>query len=887
MIRMAVEIPESLRDKEFRFIKIKPNQKVPLENGWQNENNYSWNDPEFERHLKSDGNYGILCGYNYLVVIDADSEKVSEKVREKLPDTFTVKSGGGGFHFYYKCKDLEKPIRLSGDNPGELGDVQSRGKQVIGPTSVHPEGDKYEVVRDREIAKVDKDELISALLPFISENDLKTRLGNKERDNDIEKFKSKIDVSNVIEEYVTRKRKGSHYWQGICPFHSDNNPSFTVYSDNYYCFGCGASGDVIDFIREKEDLDFLEAVERIGEITGVEIPEFGVGSENEVSRFGEIEDLVRVEVRITEVYRSGRDTRGDLQVRIDDNEYLEENQKVSRQNIRTLCNDIQDVENLSDEQVNEIFSLFAPLKTEVIKKAKKNSSKKKNTDDSESDDCSFDLLEDKLEEANREAEEILDSEQPLKRIKDHLDNIIAGEEKNKQFVFVNLLSGKVPSNEMKTFITAKGGSGGGKSTLSKIADFFETKDVGRFTAHALDYSDLEDYDILRIKELGDMDQEFQGVSTIKFLSSDDEGYKVEYSVRDESTGEMTTETHRIPPITLITSTTKIELDEQFGRRSWIVSPDESRDQTKRIGEFKAEKSRQEAEVDLGKREVTDYDYSQEVLSKVVDNLDLENVKVHVPFMDSIFKILNNENLRVRGDYDKVENFIKLYTLFHKRARPKISGNRKEVIFSTPEDAVEALKLASGPLKSMFGGIDRRIRKTLYALEEIGIDKFDSITKERRKELGENLDRSERTIRRYLDRLAEKDYAIKLGGGDSTREVVYKLLYDIEEIKSKIEGVFGHSEMPGKLLPQLAKKGRKYVESLLDNDEVKGKREVLKQFEDGSNFSALSGLFTIKPNTFPPTWNTHVQRKSRGNKPSKLENKEHKARHSEMSKYAKT
>ena len=62
---------------------------------------------------------------------------------------------------------------------------------------------------------------------------------------------------------------------------------------------------------------------------------------------------------------------------------------------------------------------------------------------------------------------------------------------------------------------------GGKTHLMRIADAFKTKSVGRFTAHALDYSNLQDYEVLRLKELGSMDQEFQGVSTVKFLSADD------------------------------------------------------------------------------------------------------------------------------------------------------------------------------------------------------------------------------------------------------------------------------------------------------------------------------------------------------------------------------
>ena len=70
------------------------------------------------------------------------------------------------------------------------------------------------------------------------------------------------DVESLIGSYVSLKRAGSNL-KGLCPFHSEKSPSFTVYpADNsFYCFGCGIGGNAITFIRQIEHLDYPDAVE--------------------------------------------------------------------------------------------------------------------------------------------------------------------------------------------------------------------------------------------------------------------------------------------------------------------------------------------------------------------------------------------------------------------------------------------------------------------------------------------------------------------------------------------------------------------------------------------------------------------------------------------------
>ncbi len=89
-------------------------------------------------------------------------------------------------------------------------------------------------------------------------------------DEDIARVRDASDIVAVVSEHVQLKRVGRR-WQGLCPFHSEKSPSFSVNQEEglYYCFGCGARGDVITFVREMDHLDFVDAVERLAGRFGV------------------------------------------------------------------------------------------------------------------------------------------------------------------------------------------------------------------------------------------------------------------------------------------------------------------------------------------------------------------------------------------------------------------------------------------------------------------------------------------------------------------------------------------------------------------------------------------------------------------------------------------
>ncbi len=88
----------------------------------------------------------------------------------------------------------------------------------------------------------------------------------------VEEVIARTDIVGLISSYISLRRAGANYL-GLCPFHSEKTPSFTVFAGNgnFYCFGCGAGGDAVNFVRRAENLDFEEAVEFLAKRAGITV----------------------------------------------------------------------------------------------------------------------------------------------------------------------------------------------------------------------------------------------------------------------------------------------------------------------------------------------------------------------------------------------------------------------------------------------------------------------------------------------------------------------------------------------------------------------------------------------------------------------------------------
>ncbi|WP_085832244.1 DNA primase [Clostridium merdae] len=93
-------------------------------------------------------------------------------------------------------------------------------------------------------------------------------------DDFLQELKSRSDITDVVSSYIDLRHSGRTY-SGICPFHSEKSPSFHIYPENgsFYCFGCGAGGDVITFVRRIENLDYMESIRLLAQRAGMTVPE--------------------------------------------------------------------------------------------------------------------------------------------------------------------------------------------------------------------------------------------------------------------------------------------------------------------------------------------------------------------------------------------------------------------------------------------------------------------------------------------------------------------------------------------------------------------------------------------------------------------------------------
>jgi hypothetical protein len=226
-------------DKEGKKIPI---GKSPIEQNWQEVANYLYHEIKFEEHIKLGLNYGVLCGEknNGLVVIDCDRQEVLDYVEKNLPKTFKVSSGEeGSAHFYFFVSGLKKKIVMNREGT-HYGEVQFTGSYVVGPNSIHPSGNKYEIKNDEDIATITEEELRSVVEKFTDEYENKRREAATEFSSYPALNTFGIKITDVIDPSGFRKIGNSEY-QGSNPWHGStngNNCCVNTAKDVAYCFRC-------------------------------------------------------------------------------------------------------------------------------------------------------------------------------------------------------------------------------------------------------------------------------------------------------------------------------------------------------------------------------------------------------------------------------------------------------------------------------------------------------------------------------------------------------------------------------------------------------------------------------------------------------------------------
>lgn len=244
-------VPYQLQNDSFGFVKLKPKSKIPLEQDWPNKP-HSFK--EAQEWLSKGGNYGVLGGFGNLIIIDADTQELEEVLKNHLPATFTVKTGKG-YHHYYLCSELNKKIVLK-QADSHHGEIISKGSQVVGPGSIHPESGKvYSIAADLPIKELSGENLFSQLSDFIT-----PEYPRKDPETEV----SNLSIVSVLEKAgIHLERKGTEL-RGSHPVHgSANNSNFCVSPEKnlWYCYRCGTGGGPVSLIGVLEGiLDCKDAV---------------------------------------------------------------------------------------------------------------------------------------------------------------------------------------------------------------------------------------------------------------------------------------------------------------------------------------------------------------------------------------------------------------------------------------------------------------------------------------------------------------------------------------------------------------------------------------------------------------------------------------------------
>lgn len=274
-------IPAQLQRPDLRFCLIRPSDKRPFEAGWQKDGgaNYGFDDLRLLQHV---GNYGVVGGFGGLVVLDADEpDRIKALIDHgALPDTFTVKTGGGGYHFYFISPDIKDKIVLKDKNGDHLGELQAWGAQVVGAGSVHPNGNLYEVVNDAPIAAIAASDLRAALDPVIPKkksNAVKLEEVAKKRRRaptatDADPF-ADVSILDVINVSGFEETGGQYF--GSHPVHGSETGHNLVVSPEKNSWWCGrhetGGGPALWIAVEEGIIDCSEA--RPGALTGAKFIE--------------------------------------------------------------------------------------------------------------------------------------------------------------------------------------------------------------------------------------------------------------------------------------------------------------------------------------------------------------------------------------------------------------------------------------------------------------------------------------------------------------------------------------------------------------------------------------------------------------------------------------
>ncbi len=263
-----IEIPDALKKEEFAFVLVESHGKKAVEVGWTNKI-HRFDDPILLSHLSRGGNYGVLCGYNNLLVVDFDDADVQAEVCQNLPNTLTILTGSGKLHKYFHCENVTS-FNVNNSVGERIADIQGKGRQVIAPNSIHPNGNIYSIVDTSPIADIEYAELKALFSKWdVDAPPEKTWSQIKSPPNPtLELIKTKIPISQLLQSYNIPTNRNPT----LCPLHSSKGGKCLSFNDSkglWHCFHCNKGGSIFDLFMLKENVDFNKSAEALAEKSGL------------------------------------------------------------------------------------------------------------------------------------------------------------------------------------------------------------------------------------------------------------------------------------------------------------------------------------------------------------------------------------------------------------------------------------------------------------------------------------------------------------------------------------------------------------------------------------------------------------------------------------------
>lgn len=416
---------------------------------------------------------------------------------------------------------------------------------------------------------------------------------------------------------------------------------------------------------------------------------------------------------------------------------------------------------LRDKIKNQVGERFARIEDETIRSMQQAVAKLR-TQKKQKEESTPEKRE-VPEEIKEKATEFLMDPLLLHRISQDLDKWIVGEKDTRLLKFVLDLSCKSKKDYAFQIISAD--SAAGKTWLTRHILGYLPKEwwrkVGRLTRTSLDYLRDQNFDLLWIQERRGGKE---AADSIRLSSVEDGGTKIWVTERNEETGRFETHEYTVPGRSIVTTTVNTNIDTQDLTRSWMLSVDESEQQTEQIHTYEAKDAEEPLEF---KKAIGNLEEDfRPVVHEALRQLNWDYVVV-LPFAADLKTFVDAKVLRSRRDFKKLIRLIRVVTLLYQKQRPTFQINDTKFLVSYPQDAYMALEIGVETFQRTAMGLDEREKDVMATLREGVVDLMTGIGKEThevnrtsltRREVAQKCRKSMTWAYNILQGLVDKGYA---------------------------------------------------------------------------------------------------------------------------------